>query len=719
MRDGGFTLPGEAGYEDLTLRLADAWGADVIRDSDGTQLSEALLHSGRRIYSTVCPIREHNAWLKEHPEARQQTFLMSFPVTATSDTVTISLLDGYSTDQFAVDEMHTALWQVFDRTEDRELFDWTYQAQDQTVTVKDVIPWHRITVNFLVYRVWEEISMYNHITNGWTKERLGQVDPWHPAAQEYLLSWMEQWCQEHPYTDVVRFTSMFFNFAWIWGNDPKNRDIFSDWASYDFTVSAQALEQFHHTHTEKITSEDFIHKGLRFPTHMPPDRKKRLWMDFVNQFVVSFGRKLVDVVHRYGKQAYVFYDDSWVGVEPYGERFRNFGFDGIIKCVFSSFEVRMCAACPGVNTHEIRLHPYLFPTGLSGEPVFQEGGHPEKDAMRYWAQVRRAMLWGKIDRIGLGGYLHLVEPFPAFQKAVARIAEEFRTIRALHRQGEPKTAPLRIGVLTVWGKLRTWTCSGHYHEHPDLDLLNLLESLAGMPFPVGFLDFQDLLADQLENYDVIINAGTAGSAWSGGDGWSDPQVVSILTQWVYHGGILLGVNAPSALAGGDTWLRMAHVLGVDRDWGQWICHGRRAYTCIGADFVPAGASVAGNPGVFLLDNQVQVWMEDQGAPSVTVHTFGQGKGLYMASYRHTPENAALLLKLLCEPLGIHLDPWTNHPGTSCAWYPESNALVVLNNTAQPQKTEIQFQNRVHSLELNPYEMRVLEVEKDGTLCLES
>ena len=32
---GDFTLPGEAGYEQLTLRLAKKWGADTIRDSDG------------------------------------------------------------------------------------------------------------------------------------------------------------------------------------------------------------------------------------------------------------------------------------------------------------------------------------------------------------------------------------------------------------------------------------------------------------------------------------------------------------------------------------------------------------------------------------------------------------------------------------------------------------------------------------------------------------
>ena len=35
---GSFTLPGESGQEKLTLELAEKWGADVIRDSDGTKL---------------------------------------------------------------------------------------------------------------------------------------------------------------------------------------------------------------------------------------------------------------------------------------------------------------------------------------------------------------------------------------------------------------------------------------------------------------------------------------------------------------------------------------------------------------------------------------------------------------------------------------------------------------------------------------------------------
>ena len=32
MGKGGFTLPGESGYEELTLKMAEKWGADVIRE---------------------------------------------------------------------------------------------------------------------------------------------------------------------------------------------------------------------------------------------------------------------------------------------------------------------------------------------------------------------------------------------------------------------------------------------------------------------------------------------------------------------------------------------------------------------------------------------------------------------------------------------------------------------------------------------------------------
>ena len=223
--------------------------------------------------------------------------------------------------------------------------------------------WHKYTVSFLAYRIWEEISMYNHTTNNWQKEHLMQIDPVYEETQQFMLEWMENWCKEHPMTTVVRFTSMFYNFVWIWGHSEKNRSLFTDWGSYDFTVSTRALDNFADKYGYSLTAEDFVNKGKYHVTHMPADGHKRDWMEFVNEFVVGFGSKLVDIVHRYGKQAYVFYDDSWVGVEPYHERFAEFGFDGLIKCVFSGYEARLCAGVK-VKTHELRLHPYLFPVCL-------------------------------------------------------------------------------------------------------------------------------------------------------------------------------------------------------------------------------------------------------------------------------------------------------------------------------------------------------------------
>ena len=80
-RTGGFTLPGEAGHEELTLRLAKTWGADVIRDSDGTELSPEILEAGYDIYSTICIIREHNDWARQHPDCSEirPVFQLSVP----------------------------------------------------------------------------------------------------------------------------------------------------------------------------------------------------------------------------------------------------------------------------------------------------------------------------------------------------------------------------------------------------------------------------------------------------------------------------------------------------------------------------------------------------------------------------------------------------------------------------------------------------------------
>ena len=87
----------------------------------------------------------------------------------------------------------------------------------------------------------------------------------------------------------------------------------------------------------------------------------------------------------------------------------------------------MCAGVD-VDVHELRLHPYLFPVGLGGLPTFMEGGNPTLDAKKYWNSVRRALLRASIDRISLGGYLHLVQDFPDFVDYIEKISDEFKSI---------------------------------------------------------------------------------------------------------------------------------------------------------------------------------------------------------------------------------------------------------------------------------------------------
>ena len=332
---GGFTLPGEAGYEKLTLERAKQWGADVIRDSGGTRLSPEITEAGYRIYSTICIIREHNEFAQAHPDSQQQAFLFSEPRTAEGGTLEIRPLDGFFEEQFEVNDSAEAMayWQVWDRTEGRLLSrdDWEY-AEDR-VTVQRCVPYHRYSVSFLAWRIWEEINMYNHTTNHWESEHLRQLDPRHPEAWEYLRDWLREWCRKNPDTNVVRLTSLFYNFVWIFGSDLRRRTRFVDWASYDFTVSPAALRAFEQEYGYALTAEDFINKGKLQATHRPPTAHKRDYMDFIQRFVAGKAAELVEIIHSFGKEAYVFYDDSWVGMEPYGKYFPSIGFDGLIKCV--------------------------------------------------------------------------------------------------------------------------------------------------------------------------------------------------------------------------------------------------------------------------------------------------------------------------------------------------------------------------------------------------
>ncbi|MCL2189705.1 MAG: 1,3-beta-galactosyl-N-acetylhexosamine phosphorylase [Defluviitaleaceae bacterium] len=703
-----FTLPGEAGYEKLTLELAQRWGADVIRDSDGTKLSEEILAAGYEIYSTICPIREHNPWIRENMHARQQTFLSTSPQTAIGETLEITLIADFFAEQLSVNDTELAMkyWQVYDRTAD-ELLPCERWAYENGVVTIQATPFRQYTVSFLAWRDWEEISMYNHTTNNWDKEKLMQLNPYAQGAQEYLKDWFVQWCKDHPHSNVVRFTALFYNFAWIWGSDKRNRHLFTDWASYDFTVCPEALDDFAKEYSYNLTAEDFVRQGKYFATHRVPTQKKRDWMDFIGRYVRRATRELVDIIHAAGKKAYVFYDDSWVGMEPYSGKFEEMGFDGIIKCVFSGYEIRLCADVPA-NVHEIRFHPYLFPVGLGGLPTFSEGGEPDKDAIRYWIQVRRALLRKKIARSGLGGYLSLTQDFPDFIEVMERkILPEFERINALHDTGAPALLAPKVAILHAWGKLRSWTLSGHFHETDSHILIHVLEALSGLPIDVQFISFEDVKNGIPADIDIIINAGEAGSAWSGGDYWKDADIIEGLTRWVHEGGKFIGIGEPSAVAGYNTYLRMAHVLGVDIDNGERTCHGKWQFT---AD-EPQGlwldnAYPLWHDGVYLTDGKARVIKEQDGSITAVYNPFGKGAGMYLTEfYCFDPLEAREMLNILLFAAtgDVQADGVTDTNAVECAVFPKK--MILINNSNKTQITSVPWQGKNYAATLAPFEMK--------------
>jgi beta-D-galactosyl-(1->4)-L-rhamnose phosphorylase len=700
LKSGHFTLPGEAGYEKLTLELAKRWGADTVRDSDGTVLSDDIIKAGYDVYSTICLVRSDNAYAKANMDKLQQNFLMSFPVIADGPVVSIDPLEGYFREQFTLNTMDDPKqwWQVYDRTTGTEvpLSQWKFDPNKKRVIINSAIKGHKYTVNFLTVRIWEEISMYNHITNNWgNREHLMTIDPMYPQVQEFILGYLDKWLKEHPVTKVVRFTSMFYNFTWFWGEDLNNRYLYGDWGDYQMMASPTALRAFEKAKGYRLTSEDFVNGGLYNCTHNAPSKRYRDWMDFIHGFVIDFGKKCIDLVHKHGKKAYVFYDDHWIGVEPYSDRFKEFGFDGIIKCVFNAFEARLCAGVKDVKTRELRLHPYLFPTGLKGEPTFKEGGDPTRDAKNFWINIRRGLLRAPVDRIGLGGYLHLVEPYPDFVDYIEKLTQEFRTLKALHENDKPYVGPAKVAILTAWGNLRAWICSGHMT--PGLELNELIESIAGLPVDVQFISFDDILKHGIpKDVKVIINAGRLDSAWSGGFNWKNAKVAETVAEWVQSGGGFIGVAEPSASVHSSQYFQLSDVLGVDRDTGLRIGLGKYKYTKIADHFITK--DLKGNPdfgndidNIFILGNQTQVLADENGSPTIAVHPFGEGRAVYMSGHKFSPANARLLHRAIFWAAKREADfaKWVcTNPNTECAYYANHRKLVVINNTQAPQTTEL-------------------------------
>ena len=83
---GRVTIPTDLDVVPETLQILKKWGADAIRDCDGTDFPQELKDADAKIYSTYYTTRKDNAWAKANPDEVQQCYIMTGFYTAPGDT---------------------------------------------------------------------------------------------------------------------------------------------------------------------------------------------------------------------------------------------------------------------------------------------------------------------------------------------------------------------------------------------------------------------------------------------------------------------------------------------------------------------------------------------------------------------------------------------------------------------------------------------------------
>lgn len=712
MEKGRFTLPGESGMEEIILKLTDIWGVDAIRDSDGTDLSKEILDMDLQIYSTLCLIREDNEWIKAHPECRQQTYLLTKAKTAVGNSLEIPVMEDYFAEQFEpdTDADIKKYWQVKDRTTGAEVLDWEYQ--DGIVKIDNALPFHSYTVAFLAYQIWEPVSMYNHITNQWKEEHKIPIDIRHEKAGEHVLTILKQWLENHPKTDVVRFTTFFYNFDLLYNQEGKEKQV--NWFGYLSCVSKLAMDKFKESYGYDLTPEDFTDMGHYHTPFKNPDKRYLEWMDFNQRFIASFAKKCVDLVHAYGKKAIMFLGDHWAGTEPYGKYFQDIGLDAVVGAAGDGVTARMIADIP-VKETEARFYPYFFPD------IFHEGGNPVGESLPIWKKCRRALLRKPMERMGYGGYLSLAWKFPDFIDHVTDIASQFKSIHSETGGAKAYTAPFKVAVLNSWGQLRSWQTHQVAHSlwnQRCYSYLGIMEALSGLPFDIEFISFEDLKQKGIpKDTGVIINAGDAGTSWSGGDYWGDEEIITRLRGWVYNGGGFIGIGEPSAFQKEGIFFQLEDVLGVQKEVGYTASVNKPKAEKV-KHFITEDVTKAINYGegmtmIYPAAPETQVLDLVNGSSNLTAHSYGKGKAVYMAGSPYEDSNTRILLRAIFWSAGKPelLYKWfSSNLETECNAYPKAGKFCLINNSVSEQVTEVYSENgEKKCYSLKPMEMRWLTV----------
>ncbi len=696
MKKGRVTIPTNLDVVPQTLEILDEWGADAIRDCDGTEFPKELKDTGSKIYATYYTTRKDNEWAKAHPEEIQQMYIMTSFHTATEEKLEIHLMDHLYPDMLAVNTRDDIYrwWEVIDRTTGEPVSTelWSYDEETGNVVIRAAKLFHEYTVSFLAYIMWDPVHMYNAVVNDW-KDVEPQItfDVRQPKTKAYSLERLRRFLDTHEYVDVVRFTTFFHQFTLIF--DELAREKYVDWFGYSASVSPYILEQFEKEVGYPFRPEYIIDQGYMNNTYRIPSKEFKDFQAFQRREVAKLAKEMVDIVHEYGKEAMMFMGDHWIGMEPFMDEFASIGLDAVVGSVGNGATLRLFSDIKNVKYTEGRFLPYFFPD------TFHEGGDPVKEAKVNWVTARRAILRSPIQRIGYGGYLKLALEFPDFVQYIKEVCEEFRTLYD-NIQGTTPYCVKRVAVLNCWGKMRSW--GNHMVHHAiyykqNYSYFGIIEALSGAPFDVSFISFDDIKADKdiLKKFDVVINVGDADTAQSGGENWIDETIITAVREFVYNGGGFIGVGEPAAHQWQGRFIQLDDVLGVEEEHGfnlntdkyNWEEHRDHFILKDAEGEVDFGE---GKKNIYALPETEILIQKDQEV-QMAVKTFGKGRGVYISGLPYSFKNSRVLYRAVLWSASAEeeLHCWysTNY-NVEVHAYVKNGKYCVVNNTYEPQDTVV-------------------------------
>lgn len=693
---GRVTVPTDVDMIEETKEIVKRWGADALRDCDGTSMPDELKSMPVKIYSTYYTTRKDNPWAEANPDEVQQMYLMTeFYTAMEAGELRIPVMKHLYDQQLkpnTIDDIKR-WWEVVDRTTGEVVApdEWSYDEAAREVIVAQPERYHDYTVSFLAFIIWDPVHMYNFITNSWENvEHQITFDVRQPKTQQHVIDRLKNWMVENPDTDVVRFTTFFHQFTLVFNEYAKEK--FVDWFGYSASVSPYILEQFEKEAGYRFRPEYIIDQGYHNNTNRVPSKEFKDFQKFQQREVAKLMKVLVDICHENGREAMMFLGDHWIGTEPFGEYFKEVGLDAVVGSVGNGTTLRLISDIPGVKYTEGRFLPYFFPD------VFYEGGDPIREAKVNWVTARRAILRKPIDRIGYGGYLKLALQFSDFIQYIEEICDEFRLLYE-NVGGQTPYNHFTVGVLNSWGKLRSW--GTHMVAHAidykqTYSYAGVLEGLSGMPFDVKFISFDDVIENPsvLKECSVVINVGDAYTAPSGGSYWLNPAVSCAVKEFVAEGGGFIGVGEPSACQHEGRYFALASVLGVDKEVGfslstdkyNWETHSHFITEDSGEE-IQFGE---GMKNIYALPDAKILRSIGQDV-QMAVHEFGKGRSVYLSGIPYSFENSRMLYRAIFWAAGREqeMKKWySDNFNVEVNYYPATGKYCVVNNTYEPQETVI-------------------------------